>query len=122
MFEQVVAESYGRWIEYNAEVTAVNDVLITVTVLLVIDAFIYLLAGIGIAVIAPPLTVVTGGFLALTVGLLWASRRVFHMDHLNRGGPKPPFEGIRLSKGASRRDVICALIWMLRPSNETNDD
>lgn len=48
-FYEALARSYGEWIRYNAEVTGVNDILVTITVLLVIDAFLFLSIGLGVA-------------------------------------------------------------------------
>jgi len=49
-FEKRLLRSYGRWIEYNAQVTAVNDMLASATVLLVITAFAYVIVGVAVGV------------------------------------------------------------------------
>ncbi len=122
-FDEALVESYGRWIEYNAEVTAVNDILITVTVLLVVDAFVYLVAGIAVAVLAVPFAVSAVLFVALTVVVGWITRLVYHMDHINtRADRTPPFRGVRVSKGTSRRQGFSALIRMLRSTEEDEDE
>jgi len=118
-FEDALSESYGYWIEYNAEVTAVNDILITVTVLLVVDAFVYLVAGIALAVLGVPFAVSAVLFVVLTVVVGWLTRLVYHMDHINsRTERTPPFRGVRVSKGTSRRRGFSALVRMLRSTEE----
>lgn len=115
-----LARSYGRWIAYNAEVTAVNDVLITITVLLVVDALIYLVAGIVVATLAAPAVASVLAFVALTAVLAWTTRLVYHMDHIDSPGvERPPFDGVRLSKGGSRPEGHSALRRMLRSPPET---
>lgn len=83
-FYEVLARSYGEWIEYNSEVTAVNDILITVTVVLVIDAFLFLTVGVVVAFVDPPLLVTVGGFLAMTAALGVGSWIVYQLDHINQ--------------------------------------
>lgn len=113
-FEERLLRSYGRWIEYNARVTAVNDVLATVTVLLIVVAFVYVVAGVGVGATDLSLAVRAGLFVGLTVVLGWAMRLVYHMDHL---GPRDPrwegtFDGVRLSKGAPREEALEGLLAM----------
>jgi len=115
-FEERLLRSYARWIDYNARMTAINDMLATVTVLLVILAFVYVGIGIGVAVFRPPLAVEAVLFVVVTVALAWLGRLVYRMDHL---GPAPPewedtFDGVRLSKGVSRKEGSVALREMLR--------
>ena len=84
-FYEVLARSYGEWIAYNSEVTAANDILVTVTVIFVIDAFILLAAGIGVAFLAPPLTVTAGAYVLSVVVLGILSWVVYQMDHIGGG-------------------------------------
>ena len=122
-FGEDLAESYSRWIAYNAEVTAVNDILITVTVLLVIDAFLFLVGGIAVAVLAPPQWLVVVSFLIVTAIVGWTTRLVYYMDHIDStGGPSAPFAGVRLSKGGSRREGHSALRRMLTSADESRPD
>jgi len=82
-FYAVLARSYGEWIEYNSEVTAVNDLLVTLTVVLVVDAFVLLAAGlaVGFLALSPPATAVS--FLVLSTVLVIGSWLVLGMDHIN---------------------------------------
>ena len=81
-FYEVLARSYGEWIAYNSEVTAANDILVTVTVIFVIDAFILLAFGIAVAFLGPPTAVAVGTYLVV-VGVVGAlSWLVYQMDHL----------------------------------------
>lgn len=118
-FAEALASSYGNWIEYNAGVIAVNDILITVTVLLVIDALVYLVAGVVAGVLVPPLAVSVVSFVLLTLVVAWATRTVYHMDHIETpGSDEPPFRGVRLSKGASREQGLTAVRRMLTSKEE----
>ncbi|WP_232745108.1 hypothetical protein [Halorubrum aethiopicum] len=114
-FDERLLRSYAEWIDYNARVTAVNDLLATVTVLLVFLAFVYVVAGVavGAAGLSPAeswlsfavLTVLGGGF-------TWIAA---HMDHL---GPETrhaaaSFDGVQLSKGADRTEAWSSLLAML---------
>jgi len=66
-FQNRVLRSYARWIEYNARVTAVNDMFATVTVLLVIVSFLYVVVGLAVGVVAPSLPVTLAGFVGLSL-------------------------------------------------------
>lgn len=81
-FYEVLARSYGEWIAYNSEVTAANDILVTITVIFVIDAFILLTAGIGVAFVGPPFAVAIGVYLGVIVVLGALSWIVYQMDHI----------------------------------------
>lgn len=124
-FEDRLLRSYAQWIEYNARVTAVNDILVTITVLLVFVAFVYVAVGISAAAVADSPLVLWAIFglttLAATV-FVWA---VYHMDHIGtRERPSGTFDGVRLSKGASRRQGLTDLLAMLgrRPSSEQDTE
>lgn len=122
-FAEALASSYGNWIEYNAGVIAVNDILITVTVLLVIDALVYLVAGIVAGVFVPPLAVTVVGFVVLTVFVAWVTSVVYNMDHIDTpGSDDPPFRGVRLSKGASREQGLIAVRRMLTSTEESKTE
>lgn len=115
-FEKQLLRSYGRWIEYNAQVTAVNDILVTATVLLVIVSLTYVVGGvtIGVAGVSTLWTLVV--FVVFTLPVAWLLRLAYHMDHL--GTPREEadvetFSGVRLSKGATRADGVAALRRML---------
>lgn len=122
-FETQLLRSYAQWIEYNARVTAVNDLLATITVLLVFVAFVYVVAGIAVG--GAGLSTL-GEFAAfglvslLMAGFTWAG---FHMDHLGHDADNHPetFAGVRLSKGATRKEGIAALGDMLTRSNEERE-
>lgn len=121
-FQERLLRSYARWIDYNARMTAVNDILVTVTVLLVVVAFVYVLAGVVVGFAPVPTAAVIGLFLALTLLLGWMTRMVYHMDHL---GPREPrwdrtFDGVRISKGATRDEGLETLKVMLgrKPDDE----
>lgn len=47
-FDERLIRSYAEWIDYNARVTAVNDLLATVTVVSVFVAFVYVIAGVAV--------------------------------------------------------------------------
>ena len=122
-FAEALASSYGRWIEYNSGVIAVNDILVTVTVLLVIDALVYLVAGIVVGVLAPPLAVSVVGFFFLTAVVVWMTRLVYNMDHIETPGlEEPPFRGVRVSKGATRRQGMSSLRRMLSSTEEVETE
>ncbi|WP_336328766.1 hypothetical protein [Halovenus sp. HT40] len=115
-FREQLLRSYAQWIEYNARVTAVNDMFATVTVLLVIVAFVYIGVGLVVGIIAPGLLVNVAVFVVQTLVLGWLTRLVYHMDHL---APPPSdtaetFDGVMISKGASREEGLTALREMLR--------
>ena len=46
--DERLIRSYAEWIDYNARVTAVNDLLATVTVVSVFVAFVYVIAGVAV--------------------------------------------------------------------------
>ncbi|MEF8807496.1 hypothetical protein [Natronomonas sp.] len=128
-FEARLLRSYGRWIEHNARVTAVNDILVTLTVLLVVDALAYVVVGaaVGTAGLSFPSQLVV--FVVVTVPTVLVTRRVYHMDHL--GYPAEDvevdtFSGVRLSKGATRDEGFEALRRMLAgpgaPSESARED
>ncbi|WP_254765865.1 hypothetical protein [Salinilacihabitans rarus] len=121
-FAETLLRSYGEWIEHNAEVTAVNDALVTVTVLLVIDAFVYFVAGVAAGALGLSTAAVAASFLGLTLALAPANRLAYHMDHIDATGRPPAdaetFEGIRLSKGGSRSRGHDSLRRMLRGGDE----
>ncbi|MDZ7688875.1 MAG: hypothetical protein U5J64_09180 [Halobacteriales archaeon] len=122
-FAEALASSYGRWIEYNAGVIAVNDILVTVTVLLVIDALVYLVAGIVAGVFVPPLAVSVVGFVVLTVFVVLVTRLIYNMDHIETpGSEEPTFRGARVSKGATRSQGMVALRQMLSSKEERDRD
>ena len=115
-FREQLLRSYAQWIEYNARVTAVNDMFATVTVLLVIVAFVYIGVGLVIGLVAPGLLVTATVFVGQTLILGWLMRLIYHMDHL---APPPSdtaetFDGVMISKGASRAEGLTALREMLR--------
>jgi hypothetical protein len=118
-FREQLLRSYAQWIEYNARMTAVNDMFATVTVLLVIVAFVYIGVGLVVGILAPGLLVTVSVFAVQTVILGWLTRLIYHMDHL-----APPsdtadtFDGVMLSKGASREEGLTALREMLRGRKE----
>ena len=122
-FERRLLRSYGRWIEYNARVTAVNDLLATITVLLVFVAFVYVVAGVAVggAGLSAGGELVAFGVVTLLMGAFsWFG---FHMDHLGADDERHPgtFEGVQLSKGASRQDGVAALKDMLTDSSDERD-
>lgn len=117
-FRDKLLRSYGRWIAYNARVTAVNDMLATVTVLLVVVAFVYVSAGLVVGVVAPGTVLSAVVFLVLTALLAWLTLLVYRMDHLGPAAPRPAdtYDGVMLSKGATRGDGMVALREMLGSS------
>ena len=115
-FETQLLRSYGRWIEYNAQVIAVNDILVTATVLLVVVSFAYVVAGIAAGAAGLSAVGTAVAFVAFTLPTAWLVRLAYHMDHL--GTPREEsdvgtFAGVRLSKGATRAEGVAALKRML---------
>jgi hypothetical protein len=125
-FERRLLRSYGRWIEYNAQVTAVNDILVTATVLLVIVSFAYVVAGFAIGIAGLSGLVTAVAFVAFTVPTAWLARLAYHMDHLGMPSEEADvetFSGVRLSKGRTRTQGHAALARMLAgPTAEPDDD
>jgi hypothetical protein len=124
-FEKQLLRSYGRWIEYNAQVTAVNDMLVTATVLLVVVSFAYVTAGVAVAMIDLSTLLSGVAFVAFTLPTAWLVRLAYHMDYL--GTPKEEadvetFSGVRLSKGATRAEGLKALKRMLGGSTAAEKD
>ncbi|SNR29923.1 hypothetical protein [Halorubrum vacuolatum] len=122
-FEERLLRSYAGWIDYNARMTAVNDMLVTVTVLSVFVAFVYVVVGVVIAALrVPPLAswVIFIGLSALSLGFLWLT---YHMDHLGVAEERPDrtFPGVRLSKGTTRRRGLMTLREMLGRSPAPED-
>lgn len=120
-YENRLLRSYGRWIEYNARITAVNDMFATITVLLVILALVYIASGIIVGMVGLGQVGTAIAFLGQTVLLLWLSKIVYQMDHLGPVSPEmeETYEGVMLSKGATRQDGMAALKEMLtRPPRE----
>ncbi|SMO79245.1 hypothetical protein [Halorubrum cibi] len=122
-FDERLLRSYAEWIDYNARVTAVNDLLATVTVLLVFLAFVYVVAGVAVGAAGLSAAESWVSFAVLTVlggGFTWIAA---HMDHL---GPETrhaaaSFDGVQLSKGADRTEAWSSLLAMLgrEPSAES---
>ena len=115
-FEKQLLRSYGRWIEYNAQVTAVNDILVSVTVLLVIVSFAYVVAGIAVAATGLSALLTVGVFIGFSLLMSWFVHVTYHMDHLGTPSEEADietFSGVRLSKGATRADGYRALKRML---------
>jgi hypothetical protein len=114
-FDERLLRSYAEWIDYNARVTAVNDLLATVTVLLVFLAFVYVVAGVAVGTADLSAAASWGSFAVLTLlggGFAWIAA---HMDHL---GPETrhaaaAFDGVKLSKGADRSEAWSSLVAML---------
>ncbi|WP_226480166.1 hypothetical protein [Natrinema amylolyticum] len=113
-FEVRLLRSYGRWIEYNARVTAVNDMFATITVLMVIAAFVYVVAGIAVGALGPSTLVSAVAFLALTAALLWVGSFAYYMDHLGASDEHwaGTFDGVRISKGVTRKRGLSTLRTM----------
>ncbi|SER81274.1 hypothetical protein [Natrinema salaciae] len=113
-FEVRLLRSYGRWIEYNARVTAVNDMFATITVLIVIAAFVYVVAGIAVGALGPSVLVSAIGFLALTAALVWLAGFAYYMDHLGANDERweGTFDGVRISKGVTRKRGLSTLRTM----------
>lgn len=129
-FQARLLRSYGRWIEYNAQVIAVNDILITATVLLVVVSFAYVVAGIAVGVAGLSALGVAAAFVAFTLPTAWLVRLAYHMDHLGTPREESDFEtfaGVRLSKGATRAEGMAALRRMLSggvadPTDEDSEE
>jgi len=129
-FEARLLRSYGRWIEYNAQVIAVNDILVTATVLLVVVSFAYVVAGIAVGAAGLSFLGTAAAFVAFTLPTAWLVRLAYHMDHL--GTPREEsdtetFSGVRISKGATRAEGMAALKRMLAggvaaPPDEDRED
>lgn len=114
-FDERLLRSYAEWIDYNARVTAVNDLLATMTVLLIFVAFVYVIAGVvvGAAALSPAESWTSFAVLTLlSAGFTWVSA---HMDHLGpeTTHPEASFAGIPLSKGGDRRQAWSSLRAML---------
>jgi len=114
-FDERLLRSYAEWIDYNARVTAVNDLLATVTVLLIFVAFVYVIAGVvagAAGLSAVELWVSFAVLTAFSVAFTWVSA---HMDHLGpeTTHPAASFAGIPLSKGGDRRQAWSSLRAML---------
>ncbi len=119
LYREELAESYASWIEYNADVTAVNDLLVTVTVLLVADSFVFLIAGVVAAVAEASFIVEVAAFVALVLLMGFFTRLAYNMDHVDQPHSEmPPFEGVRISKGRTRERGFDALLRMLRKGEE----
>ncbi|QCW02776.1 hypothetical protein [Natrinema pallidum] len=110
-FEVRLLRSYGRWIEYNARVTAVNDMFATITVLMVIAAFVYVVAGIAVGAVGPSPIGSGIAFLVLTAVLLWLGAFAYYMDHLGASDSRweGTFDGVRISKGVTRKGGLSTL-------------
>lgn len=123
-FDERLLRSYAEWIDYNARVTAVNDLLATVTVLLIFVAFVYVIAGVVVGVAG--LTAVESriSFAVLTAfaaAFTWISA---HMDHIGpeTTNPAATFAGIPISKGGDRWQAWSSLRAMLgRAPRETDE-
>ncbi|WP_241659122.1 hypothetical protein [Halorubrum salsamenti] len=114
-FDERLLRSYAEWIDYNARVTAVNDLLATVTVLLIFVAFVYVIAGVVVGAAGLSAVESWTSFAVLTVlsgAFTWVSA---HMDHLGpeTTHPSASFAGIPLSKGGDRRQAWSSLRAML---------
>lgn len=123
-FETRLLRSYARWIDYNARVTAVNDLLATVTVLLVFVAFVYVVAGVVVAGLGLSVVATGVAFLTTTAVATAFTWLASHMDHLGATDDRwrGTFDGVRLSKGTTRRDGLTALREMLgRPTTDDRD-
>ncbi|WP_418285223.1 hypothetical protein [Halorubrum sp. DTA46] len=125
-FDERLLRSYAEWIDYNARVTAVNDLLATVTVLLIFVAFVYVIAGVVVGAAGLAALWMWGSFALLTgtVGAFtWISA---HMDHLGpeTAHPAASFDGVQISKGAGRGQAWKSLRAMLgrKPRNAPADD
>uniref|UniRef100_A0A8A2VHX1 Uncharacterized protein n=1 Tax=Haloterrigena alkaliphila TaxID=2816475 RepID=A0A8A2VHX1_9EURY len=119
-FEERLLRSYGRWIEYNARVTAVNDMFATITVLMVIAGLVYVAAGIAVGAVGPSTVVSVLSFLVLTVVLGWLGAFAYYMDHLgvSEESWEGTFDGVRLSKGVTRKRGLSTLRTMRSERDE----
>lgn len=114
-FDERLLRSYAEWIDYNARVTAVNDLLATITVLLIFVAFVYVIAGVVVGAAGLGAVWMWASFALLTAAtgaFTWASA---HMDHLGAETTHPAasFDGVQLSKGAGRGQAWASLRSML---------
>lgn len=114
-FDERLLRSYAEWIDYNARVIAVNDLLATITVLLVFVSFMYVVAGaaVGAAGLSGIESVLSFVVLtALSAAFVWIAA---HMDHLGpeTAHPDAAFEGVQLTKGSGRREAGRSLVAML---------
>ncbi|GAB3667342.1 hypothetical protein [Halopiger thermotolerans] len=122
-FAERLVRSYGEWIEYNAAVTAVNDVLVTITVLLIVDSFVYVVVGIGVGAANLSPIGIWASFAGLTLVLGYLTHVAYQMDHVGSvGSSEDPttatFDGVRLSKGATRGQSHDALRRTVRARDE----
>jgi len=119
-FEERLIRSYAEWIDYNARVTAVNDLLATVMVISVFVAFVYVLAGGVVAAADLGAAASWATFFGLTAAVGVFAWVVVHMDHLDAAPDRPTatFEGIRISKGRTRRDGSASIRRMLDPTRK----
>jgi hypothetical protein len=110
-FEVRLLRSYGQWIEYNARVTAVNDMFATVTVLMVIAAFVYVVAGLAVGALSPSTAISVTAFLVLSAVLIWLGGFAYYMDHLGASDERweGTFDGVRISKGVTRKRGLSTL-------------
>ena len=115
-FENQLLRSYAQWIQYNTRVTAVNDLLATVTVILVFVAFVYVVCGVVIAAAGLSSAQMVAIFVGVTLVMLVFVNAGVRMDHL--GTLETPatgtFPGVPVSKGATRSEALEALKEMLR--------
>lgn len=123
-FEERLVRSYARWIDYNARMTAVNDILVTVTVLTVFVAFVYVAVGVAVAAVGVGPMVSWVVFVAITVLSGAFVRITYHMDHLGTTEERhgETFRGIKLSKGTTRSRGFRTLREMVGWSSSTEDD
>ncbi|WP_339102796.1 hypothetical protein [Haloterrigena salinisoli] len=123
-FEERLLRSYGRWIEYNARVTAVNDMFATITVLMVIAALVYVTAGITAGAVGPSTVVSVLSFLVLSAVLAWLGAFAYYMDHLGVSEESwaGTFDGVRLSKGVTRKRGLSTLRTMRSERDEAEAD
>ncbi|NUB93015.1 hypothetical protein HT576_18575 [Haloterrigena sp. SYSU A121-1] len=123
-FEERLLRSYGRWIEYNARVTAVNDMFATITVLMVIASLVYVTAGIAVGAAGTSRIVSMLSFLVLTAVLAWLGAFAYYMDHLgvSEESWEGTFDGVRLSKGVTRKRGLSTLRTMRSERDEAEAD
>ncbi|GAB7008315.1 hypothetical protein [Halorubrum trueperi] len=114
-FDERLLRSYAEWIDYNARVTAVNDLLATATVLLIFVAFVYVIAGVVVGAAALTTVESVTAFAILTAFVAAFTWIAAHMDHLGpeTTHPNASFAGIPLSKGADRQQAWSSLRAML---------
>ena len=129
-FDERLLRSYAEWIDYNARVTAVNDLLATVTVLLIFVAFVYVIAGVVVGAAGLSRVGAWLSFAVLTAFVGAFTWLAANMDHLGAETthPSASFEGVQLSKGAARGEAWSSLRAMLgrrppeRPAEGTRDE